>query len=111
MNDKVSYGDFVSYASHQSSKKSIDTYGRTQAWQSKDFLKFMIAYSEIVLLSGLCFFLLVSLLAGCLFRKKKKEEEEKKVPKRTKPVNPRPIKLAERPTPPGQTCPVIDIKW
>ncbi|KRZ28423.1 hypothetical protein T4B_15116 [Trichinella pseudospiralis] len=58
----------------------------------------------------LCFFLLVSLLAGCLFRRKKKEED-KKVPKRTKPVNPRPIQLAERPTPPGQTCPVIDIKW
>ncbi|KRY78313.1 hypothetical protein T4A_5947 [Trichinella pseudospiralis] len=83
---EMSYCDFVSYAFHQSSKKSIYTYGR------------------------LCFFLLVSLLAGCLFRRKKKEED-KKVPKRTKPVNPRPIQLAERPTPPGQTCPVIDIKW
>ncbi|KRZ97018.1 hypothetical protein T08_7488, partial [Trichinella sp. T8] len=51
--------------------------------------------------------LLVGLLAGCLFRKKKKE---KKPLKRMKPENPRPIKLAERPTPPGQTCPVIDIK-
>ncbi|KRX25418.1 hypothetical protein T07_11447 [Trichinella nelsoni] len=71
----------------------------------------MLAYSEIVLLSGLCLVLLVGLLAGCLFRKKKKKEEKKKPLKRMKPENPRPIKLAERPTPPGQTCPVIDIKW
>ncbi|KAL1241437.1 Chaperone SurA [Trichinella spiralis] len=70
----------------------------------------MLAYSEIALLSGLCLVLLVGLLAGCLFRRKKKEEKKKPL-KRMKPENPRPIKLAERPTPPGQTCPVIDIKW
>ncbi|KRX73464.1 hypothetical protein T06_354 [Trichinella sp. T6] len=67
----------------------------------------MLAYSEIALLSGLCLVLLVGLLAGCLFRKKKKE---KKPLKRMKPENPRPIKLAERPTPPGQTCPGTFVK-
>ncbi|XP_003366012.1 thioredoxin domain-containing protein 1 [Trichinella spiralis] len=59
----------------------------------------MLAYSEIALLSGLCLVLLVGLLAGCLFRRKKKEEKKKPL-KRMKPENPRPIKLAERPTPP-----------
>ncbi|KRX67392.1 hypothetical protein T09_11650 [Trichinella sp. T9] len=81
-------------------------YQQTEDFSLKGFCKLLS--EAFCKWSSACKILLVGLLAGCLFRKKKKE---KKPLKRMKPENPRPIKLAERPTPPGQTCPVIDIKW